>query len=304
MSSTVDDATERRNNEILGANTWTKATIIGIFAGLPTAFFMQIGFVKTLRARGEPLKKTRHWLLPPGIGHAIMRDVIYSIATQKQVQNAQISGSSTFAEDVALNAAVVFAPLFFDTLSIKTVKPAFVTPRQALALLKVACPPEAVLGRFLWAPLYNWVYVNAQASIGDENAGLELAGLIAGSIAASYVAFPVFMFKTNLLMPTSGGAAASSQSGGSMLVHMRQWGNLMRTALIQTCGAGLKTLPSISNVVSNPQRLYKGAVPHMWGNVGPDVLCMAIGRMAFAQMVALGMVSSLYSAAPETETNK
>jgi hypothetical protein len=278
--------------EALAENSWTKAAIIGTFAGVPTAFFMQIGFVKTLAARKEPLKRSRHWLFPPGIGYAALRDILYSVATQKQVQNAQ-SGKSSFSEDVALNAAIVLAPLFFDTLSIKTVKPNFVVPKNPFALLKATCPPEAILGRFMWAPLYNWVYVSVQSSIGDENRSTELLGLVVGSVAASYVAFPCFMFKTNLLI--SKAPEATSASSNPVVAAVSRFSALFRAAFIQTVGSkNLDKMPSVSEAV-NPSRLFKGAVPHMWGNVGPDVLCMAIGRLAFAQLVAMGVLSTVFS---------
>ena len=155
----------------------------------------------------------------------------------------------------------------------------------------------------MWAPLYNWVYVQAQAGIGDDNRGTELAGLIVGSIAASYVAFPFFMFKTNLLITQPGATKGGTSSTSSSISEAIGRGvGLVRAAFAQTLNpsadaTNARFWPSLVDFAKRPTRLYRGATPHMWGNLGPDVLCMGIGRLAFAQIVAMGLLSSSYGGA-------
>jgi hypothetical protein len=273
----------------LESNTSTKAALIGVFAGVPTGFFMQTGFVKTLAARNAPLKRSVHWLLPVGVKYAVARGIVYTAATQKQVQNAQEGGSS-FSEDLALNAVIVVGPLFFDTLSIKTVSPNFKMPRNICSFLKTTCPPEAMLGRLIWVPLFNLVFVKVQASIGDSNSGVEFLGLMAGSIAASYVAFPAFMFKTNLLFAKVPNAVSPS-TGMAFLSRSRL---LIKSALAKTLGFSERGLMhGLSEAARNPARLFSGAMPHMLGNIATNVCCVAAGRLAFAQLAAMGMLESI-----------
>ena len=185
---------------------WTKATQIGVLAGVPTAFFLQIGFLQTLKQRGEPVRLTRSWLLPAGIGHALARDCCYWTATQKQVLHPPVGVSwgwfsrpfslvaacrssgrnttlvprpilpppppcffqvqtprPTFGEEAVMQFMVVAAPLFFDTLSVRAVEPGFKPPplSNPVALFRYGCPPQALLGRMMWIPFYNFACVEA-----------------------------------------------------------------------------------------------------------------------------------------------
>ena len=66
---------------------------------------------------------------------------------------------------------------------------------SVLSLLRYGCPPEALLGRLIWVPFYNLAFIRVQQQIGDGSAAHETTGLIAGSLIASCVAYPFFMFK-------------------------------------------------------------------------------------------------------------
>jgi hypothetical protein len=231
---------------------------------------MQVGLVKTLQQRGQPIAAHRHWLTPPGIGFAIARDVTYCCVTQKQILNAQTQKGQTAPvtsaiEDIGLNVALVMLPLFFDTLAVKAVQPNFKLPKLSSpwALLRTTCPPEAVLGRLMWCPLYNWVYVQVQTGIGSENRATELCGLVVGSVCASIAAFPCFLFKTNLLLQQQQSVGISG-----FLLGCKQ-------ALAQSS-----------------KRLLTGVGPHVFANLGPDVLCMGFGRLVFAQIVAWNLFTA------------
>lgn len=283
----VQHSAPNRNDSV---NRWLKAGIIGTFAGVPTAFFMQVALTKTLKKRGVQTGAPRHWLLPPGIGFAMTRDVGYCLMTQKQVQNAG-HGLSTTVEDVGLNAAIVLVPLFFDTLSIKAVQPGFKTPsfRSPLVVLRSTCPPEAVLGRVMFLPLYNWVYVQVQTLIGHENKTMEFVGLAAGSVCASIVAFPFFLFKTNLIL------LQSQQAPYTDAAHPTN--SIFKGANQNVIGvSGFLLRCKQAAVQSFSGRIFSGVGPHMLGNIGPDVLCVGFGRLVFAQLAALNVFAALAAA--------
>merc|ERR1719313_743745 len=106
-----------------------------------------------MRQRGEATKATRSRFVPPGLGYALCRDIGYTTATQKQVQNAA-DGTNTGFQEVALNImGITLMPLVLDTLSVKAVSPTFRLPRAPFELACAACPPQALIGRALWVPL-------------------------------------------------------------------------------------------------------------------------------------------------------
>lgn len=244
---------------------WSKAVPIGIFAGIPTAVFLQVGFVRTLVERGEAVRPSRlGGLYPPGLGFAIVRDCVYWAATQKQVQTPK----PTFTENLTCQFCVVGVPLVCDTLSVRVVDPAFKWPRTWSATLALACPPVALLGRATWIPVYNWAYVVTQQRIGDDTWHKEAAGLVAGSLAASVVAYPLFVFKTNMLL-------------SSDAVSLRALPRILADALARTCGAPKFSTIETHRPATVLAAVYKGLRPHTIANIGPDVLCMAIGRLAY-----------------------
>jgi len=251
------------------AEGWGKAIPIGILAGVPTAIFLQAGFVETLRKRGEAVRPSRlGGLAPPGLGYAVVRDCVYWAATQKQVQTPR----PTWAEELTCQVCVVGVPLVCDTLSVRVVDPKFTFPRTSWrASLATACPPVALLGRATWIPLYNWAYVVAQQQIGDETPAKEVAGLVAGSLAASFVAYPLFVVKTNMLL-----LQGDSTSPWDAI-------RLVGRALARTAGLepGKPTNPAA--VFAS---VFKGVRPHAIANIGPDVLCMAAARAIFALLFA------------------
>lgn len=246
---------------------WSKAIPIGIFAGIPTAVFLQVGFVKTLAERGIKLKPSRFaGLYPPGLGFAIVRDCVYWGATQKQVQTPK----PTWTEELTCQICVVAIPLVCDTISVRVVEPDFKWPKTMSGTLAMACPPAALLGRATWIPIYNWAYVVAQQQIGTSSWIAEGAGLVAGSIAASFVAYPLFVLKTNLLLL---GEERFTLSGLPRLAIR---------ALLKSFGAD-----SFRDLRKNgPRSAYKslflGVRPHAAANLGPDVLCMAAGRLLYS----------------------
>jgi len=184
------------------AGGWGKALTIGVFAGVPTAIFHQVSFLQSLQKRGEVLRgwgpgssiMTRG---VPGLVPAVLRDVGYLAATQKQVQNG---GSASTAEAALCWSLVVAAPVFFDTLSVKAVSPGYRRPQLTSLsgvgrFMRYGCPPEAFIGRLVWVPFYNLAYVTTQQQVGDSDTAHETAGLVLGSLTASLVAYPFFMFK-------------------------------------------------------------------------------------------------------------
>ena len=58
------------------ADGWSKAIAIGFLAGIPTAGFLQVGFIQTMRERGAVVRPSQFGtgllgsLLPAGIGVA------------------------------------------------------------------------------------------------------------------------------------------------------------------------------------------------------------------------------------------
>ena len=287
------------SSESADKDGWAKAVPIGVLAGVPTAFFLQIGFLQSLRQRGVPTRQTAGgWLLPAGLGHALARDVCYWAATQKQVQNPR----PTLAEEAVTQVLVVAAPLFFDTLSVRAVEPGFKPPplSRPLRLFWYGCPPQALLGRMVWIPFYNLAYVSAQQRIGDETPTREGLGLVAGSLAASLFAYPLFMFKTNLLLADDAAAASAAKPrappaaaagaappAARALAAARQFGSLLRDAAVKTCGAdSLAQLAARARTGSGLRlialALFGGLGPHTYANLGPDVLCMGFARGAYS----------------------
>ena len=247
---------------------WSKALPIGILAGIPTALFLQAGFVETLRKRGEAVKPSRlGGLYPPGLGYAMLRDCVYWSATQKQVQTPK----PTWSEELTCQLCVVGVPLVCDTLSVRVVDPKFQFPRTSSGILATACPPVALLGRATWIPVYNWAYVVAQQNIGDDGPVREVAGLVAGSLAASVVAYPLFVLKTNMLLLSDG-----SFSPVSAL-------KLIGRSISHTLGATDKGSLSPATAVAN---VFKGLRPHAIANIGPDVLCMAAARAIYSLLAS------------------
>lgn len=284
---------------------WKKALPIGVLAGVPTGLFLQAGFVQTMRERGESVRPSRLMgLSPPGLSYAILRDCFYWAATQKQVQDVKPS----WTEALICNFFVIVAPLFLDTLSVRAIDPKFSLPSGSFTtfagarkLVALGCPPEALFGRMVWIPVYNWVYVSAQQSIGDSTPALEGAGLVIGSVAASVVAYPLFMLKTSLLLePGAQGPAVSVSAGvaagaGAPLARavsgVRSFGCLAASAGLRSMGttsvselrASLRTGAGAARLVGS---LFAGWKPHLVSNLGPDVLCMGFARTIFGLTTA------------------
>ena len=265
-SSTMDaeaSSSSTASSDVSGG--WSHAAAIGVLAGIPTAAFLQVGFIKTLRERGVGVAKSRVGV--PGIGYAVVRDVGYWTATQKQVQTP----TPTMVEELTMQFGVVVLPLVTDTLSVRVAEKGFVLPKEPGKLFAVACPPVALLGRMTWIPLYNYAYVLAQQRIGDSTPIQEFAGLLAGSLAASFVAYPLFIFKTNLLLCHDGGGALDA----------RKTLKLCGDATLRSFGAS--SLPALraAGAAAALSAVFKGSVPHAVANIGPDVACMAAARWIY-----------------------
>ena len=117
-------------------------------------------------------------------------------------------------------------PLVCDTLSVRVAEKGFKLPSEPAKVFAVACPPVALLGRMTWIPVYNYAYVLAQQRFGDASPIHEGLGLLVGSLAASYVAYPLFVFKTNLLLCHDGGGALDEEDPESC-----------REAALKSCNA-------------------------------------------------------------------
>lgn len=245
---------------------WAHASAIGLLAGVPTAAFLQYGFIKTLASRGVAVRASRLGA-PPGLGYAVVRDCAYWGATQKQVQTP----SPSAVEWAAMQLGVVAVPLVCDTLSVRVAEKGFSLPKGPGALLAVACPPVALLGRVTWIPAYNAAYVTAQQRIGDATPVAEVAGLLVGSVAASFVAYPLFVFKTNLLLCHDGGGA----------LDVRRTARLCADAALRSFGAASPPALRAAGAAAAVARVYKGSVPHAIANIGPDVACMAGARYLY-----------------------
>lgn len=284
---------------------WKKALPIGVLAGVPTGFFLQAGFVQTMRQRGTSLRPSRLMgLSPPGLSYAILRDCFYWAGTQKQVQDVKPS----WTEALICNFFVIVAPLFFDTLSVRAIEPKFALPAGSFTtavgarkLVAMGCPPEALFGRMVWIPVYNWAYVSTQQSFGDSTPALEGAGLVVGSLAASVVAYPFFMLKTTLLLePGAHGpafrvsASVAARAGAPLacaVSAVRSFGHLAASAGLRSMGtssvsefrASLRTGAGVTRLATS---LFAGWKPHLVSNLGPDVLCMGFARTAFGLTAA------------------
>ena len=166
MGSSTADAEASSSSSTASSDVsggWSHAAAIGVLAGIPTAAFLQVGFIKTLRERGVGVAKSRVGV--PGIGYAVVRDVGYWTATQKQVQTP----TPTLVEELTMQFGVVVLPLVTDTLSVRVAEKGFVLPKEPGKLFAVACPPVALLGRMTWIPLYNYAYVLAQHRAAKES---------------------------------------------------------------------------------------------------------------------------------------
>eukprot|EP00035_Acanthoeca_spectabilis_P024790 m.455349 g.455349 ORF g.455349 m.455349 type:complete len:332 (+) comp20857_c0_seq1:242-1237(+) len=286
------------------AGGWGKALVVGLFAGVPTALFHQLSFLQTLKKRGEPI---RGWAPGgshligrgiPGIVPAVLRDVCYLTATQKQVQNSDASAG----EAALCWALVVGAPIFFDTLSVKAVSPGYRRPqvtslRGAVNVLRYGCPPEAVLGRLMWVPFYNLAYVTVQHQIGDADRTHETFGLVLGSFTASLVAYPAFMFKTALLLDQCEKDRSASESR-----RRPPWsslrGSLARTFGYRSTTELWDTLLRKGGPITVLRRGFAGVGAHTVGNFGPDVLCMGFGRAAYMFLLLRGLAPSPHTDLP------
>ena len=208
---------------------------------------------KTLRQSNVAVAKSRFGV--PGLGYAVVRDCAYWSATQKQVQTPKPS----WWEELTMQFGVVAVPLVCDTLSVRVAEKGFKLPSEPAKVFAVACPPVALLGRMTWIPVYNYAYVLAQQRFGDASPIHEGLGLLVGSLAASYVAYPLFVFKTNLLLCHDGGGA----------LDVRRTLNLCREAALKSCNAssfsGLRR-PAVTAAGA----VMKGANPHAIANIGPD----------------------------------
>eukprot|EP00037_Helgoeca_nana_P004473 m.46003 g.46003 ORF g.46003 m.46003 type:complete len:364 (+) comp15321_c0_seq1:310-1401(+) len=282
---------------------WGKALVIGVFAGVPTAVFHQLSFLQTLKKRGEPIRGWIPGATPslrnmlrcrvPGLLPAIARDVCYLAATQKQVQNA----SPALSEAALCWFLVVAAPIFFDTLSVKAVTPGYNRPKLTSLkgcskFLRYGCPPEALLGRLVWVPFYNLAYVTVQQQIGDADRKHETAGLIIGSLAASLVAYPAFMFKTALLLDQvdQDRAPKGSRIPDSHFNRLR--GSLVRSFGFKSKAEIWYTLRQKGGLVTVLRRGFSGVGAHTVGNIGPDVFCMGFGRAAYMLLLVNGLAPS------------
>ena len=166
---------------------------------------------------------------------------------------------------------VVAVPLVCDTLSVRVAEKGFKLPSEPAKVFAVACPPVALLGRMTWIPVYNYAYVLAQQRFGDASPIHEGLGLLVGSLAASYVAYPLFVFKTNLLLCHDGGGA----------LDVRRTLNLCREAALKSCNASSLSGLRSAGAVAAVGAVMKGANPHAIANIGPDVLCMGAARAAY-----------------------
>ena len=165
---------------------WSTATAIGCLAGVPTAAFLQIGFIKTLRQRNVAVAKSRFGV--PGLGYAVVRDCAYWSATQKQVQTPKPS----WWEELTMQFGVVAVPLVCDTSGAVAEK---VSVSLQTGEGPRACPPAALLGRMTWIPVYNCVCWRS-SGLGTPAVHEGLGPV--GSLAAAHVAGPLFVFKDPL----------------------------------------------------------------------------------------------------------
>ena len=135
-------------------------------------------------------------------------------------------------------------------------------------------PQVALLGRMTWIPAYNWFYVVAQQRFGDASPIAEGAGLLVGSLAASVFAYPLFIFKTNLLLCHDGGGALDPKRTLKLCgdAALRTFG-ATNLAGLRAAGAGAAAAATM-----------KGVVPHAISNIGPDVVCMGAARAAYKLM--------------------
>lgn len=244
---------------------WSAAMAVGCLAGVPTAAFLQVGFIKTLRQRNVAVAKSRFGV--PGLGYAVIRDCAYWSATQKQVQTP----SPSWGEYLAMQFGVVAVPLVCDTLSVRVAEKGFKLPSEPAKVFAVACPPVALLGRMTWIPMYNYAYVLAQQRFGDATPVQEGLGLLVGSLAASVFAYPLFIFKTNLLLCHDGGGA----------LDVRRTAKLCQEAALRSFGASSLSGLKSAGAVAAGGAIMKGVYPHALANIGPDVLCMGAARAAY-----------------------
>ncbi|KAJ1461338.1 hypothetical protein M885DRAFT_507261 [Pelagophyceae sp. CCMP2097] len=249
---------------------WAKALPIGLIAGLPTAMFLQVGFVQTLRLRGDKVRPSSFGVVPPGIGYAVVRDSVYWSATQKQVQTP----TPTLWENLTCQFMVCVVPLVCDTLSVRVVEPTWKWPTGFVNTVSACCPPMALLGRTAYIPVYNWAYVSAQQRIGFETYYHEAAGLCVGSLAASLVGYPLFIFKTNLLLV----------QGDKSAFSLKETVEIIKGAISRTSGVSSFGMLRQVGLAATILKVWQGVGPHALANLGPDVACMASARFLYSRL--------------------
>ena len=238
----------------------------------------------------------QHALAPglcPGVQHAVARDFFYLSGTQLQVQNRDMS-NSTRALALLLT---VLAPIPLDTFAVRAVeggfRPAEHLTGGPLAVARALVPIQALLGRLLWIPAYNAVYVQGQYALGEG-----VAGMVAGSLAASFACYPLFIVKTQLLL-----GMQQQQQQQQQQKHTHQsatgaggLGSQLWRAVRVSCGApdgvalrsvlggtGGGVLGGVRGVAGH---LWRGVLPHAVANLGPDCLCMGAARLLYAELAA------------------
>jgi hypothetical protein len=92
-----------------------------------------------------------------------------------------------------------------------------------------------------------------------------------GSLAASVFAYPLFIFKTNLLLCHDGGGA----------LDVRRTAKLCQEAALRSFGASSLAGLKSAGAVAAGGAIMKGVYPHALANIGPDVLCMGAARAAY-----------------------
>jgi hypothetical protein len=243
--------------------------MIGALSGVPAALSMQIGLLASLRKRGIP---TQPGL--PGVPYAASRDFLYLSGTQLQVQSPNMDGGAR----AAAMFLTVLAPIPLDTLAVRSVQPNYAGLRtysgRSGGMLRAIVPPQALMGRLLWIPAYNWVYCTGQHVLGEG-----LAGMAVGSVMASVLCFPMFMVKTNLLLQQEQIKQAGKQQGTAQ----RAPPGLPRQVIAAVRSTfGLDA--GVAGLVPALRHAFRGVLPHMVTNLGPDCLCMGLARMAYASL--------------------
>ena len=243
-----------------------KSIMIGILAGLPAALAIQTGMLSSMKKRGILTKKGL-----PGIEYAIFRDFLYLSGTQYQIQNYNINIFDRFLTIFL----TTLAPIPFDTLSVISTDPKFKGlshySKNSKDLLHKIFPPQAIIGRIIWIPAYNWAYCKGQHTLGEN-----IIGMIAGSILASTLCYPLFMIKTNLLLMNNSSNVYNRQARKDVFQLMK---DILESYKITT---GYNS--GIIGFTNKVRYSYKGYIPHMIANLGPDCICMGFASMIFSKI--------------------